>query len=112
VPEEPVPTFHEGGSTAERDGSRNQPDHYAALVPDPASAEGEAEEEDRAEDEREPADPGEGTPCESRLDLLERPGQVGELDHRRQPENRLALDGALERLAWGVGRREGFRERL
>jgi hypothetical protein len=50
---------------------RREADTDTERWPDPAPREGEAEEEDRAEDQREPAEPGQATATQELVEITE-----------------------------------------
>ena len=94
----PIASFEQPGTREECRGARDEADQDPRLGTDPAPTEGEAQEEHRAEDEGDPADPREEAARELLLEVGERSGrQRGTLRRRR---GRLPREG---RAATGRG---------
>ncbi len=92
VPEQPVATIHEQGTGTEAHRAADQADDDARLGPDPTAGEGQAQEEDGAEDEREATDPREGAAGQACL-------EVGQGDgHARLGRRPLRFLGGTGRL--------------
>ena len=90
MPEQPVTTIHEQRTGAEAHRAADQADDDARLGADPTTGEGQAQEEDGAEDEREATDPRKGAAGQACLEVGQGNG------HAR-------LGRRLLRLGRGVG---------
>ena len=78
VTEEPIAALDEYGTAGETGGAGNKADEHPTLGADPVPAEGEAQEEDRTENEGDAPDPGQGPPGEALLEIGQRLGELRE----------------------------------
>jgi hypothetical protein len=72
----PAATLEEPCPGQERGSARDETDDDPGLGPDPAATERETQEEGAADDQRDPADPGQQPPGELLLEVLQERGSA------------------------------------